>query len=372
MQDQHSVLAEKLVVWMQEKIPQAQQLSLVDFSTPEAGASNETILFTANWEEQGQARTQVFVIRLLPKGEAVFPSYDLALQYKTMQLLENTPIKVPALLAYEKDTALFDSPFYVMFGIEGKVVAEQPPYHMDGWFTQIDDAARNALWLNGIQTIAAINKLDWQALGFDFLKPENEKTPLQQQMDEYKTFLQWTENKGQAYPALWAMHAWLLQHQPENEPTALCWGDAKVANLLYQDNTVTAVLDWEMVHLGNPVDDLAWWMTLDNSMSEGLERLVGMAVPKQTGLPCKQEMINLWEAASGFSAKDLDYYEVFAAFKFGIIMTSISINLTKAGIMPADMHMDINHTCTPLMDRLMKKHGIISTKSTQASNATCA
>lgn len=358
MSSQHSVLADKLVAWMQKKMPQAQQLTLSDFKAPEAGASNETILFTANWIEKEQPKNQLFVIRLLPKGEAVFPSYDLALQYKTMQLLQNTSVKVPKLLSYEKDPSLFDSPFYVMFGVEGKVVAEQPPYHMDGWFTQIDDEARKTLWCNGIRTIGAINKLDWQALGFYFLKPENGQTPLQQQINEYKRFLQWTEKKGQPYPALWAMHTWLLENQPKDDVTALCWGDAKVANLLYKNNAVTAVLDWEMVHLGNPVDDLAWWMTLDNSMSEGLQRLVGMDIPKQPGLPSKQEMIDLWETSSGFSAEHIDYYEVFAAFKFGIIMTSISINLTQAGIMPEDMHMDINHTCTPIMDRLIEKHGI--------------
>ncbi|NRB38702.1 MAG: phosphotransferase family protein [Pseudomonadales bacterium] len=355
---EHAELAEKLISWMQEKIPAAENLQLIDFKAPEAGASNETILFTAKWMEQSLEKSQLYVVRMQPKGAGVFPSYDLALQYKAMDLLKNTEVKVPALLAYEEDDSLFGSAFYVMLGIDGQVVAEQPPYHMDGWFTEIKDQDRRDIWSNGIKTIASVNQQDWQALGFDFLA-NADQTPLQQQIGEYKSFLQWTEKKGQPYPALWALHAWLLENQPKDEPTALCWGDAKVANLLYKKNAVTAVLDWEMVHLGNPVDDLAWWMTLDNSMSEGLERLVGMEVPKQKGLLNKQEMIALWEQESGYSAADLDYYEVFGAFKFGIIMASICINMTNDGIVPPEMEMDINHTCTPLMDRLMEKHGIV-------------
>ena len=351
-------LVSHLGKWLAAKFPAASDLRLENFSAPEAGASNETQLFTARWREGGAEREQLFVLRMTPRGAPVFPRYDLHSQYRAMELLQDTEVPVPGLLGYEADEVILGSPFYVMLGVPGRVVAEQPPYYLDGWFTQASEQERRAIFANGITAAAQVNRQDWRALGFDYLLPRNQ-TPLQQQISEYADFLRWTENKGQPYPALWALHKWLLTNQPAEEPIALCWGDAKVSNLLFDDEGgISAVLDWEMVHLGNPVDDLAWWMTLDNSMSEGLHRLVGMEVPRLPGVLNKDEMIALWEKESGFSARDLDYYEVLGAFRFGIIMASVSINLMNDGVMPREMEMDINNTCTPLLDRLLATHGI--------------
>lgn len=352
------LLSSALTDWLQQQIPEASKLLLSGFKAPEAGASNETKLFTAHWQQQGEAREQLFVLRMTPRGAPVFPSYDLYNQYRAMSLLQDTEVAVPALLAYEADASLLGSPFYVMHGVAGRVVAEQPPYYLDGWFTEASEQERRRIFENGITATARVNRQDWHALGFDYLLPENQ-TPLQQQIDEYTEFLRWTEKKGRPYPDLWALRGWLIDNQPADEPVALCWGDAKVSNLLFDERAeVTAVLDWEMVHLGNPVDDLAWWMTLDNGMSEGLQRLVGMEVPRLPGVLDKGEMVDLWEKESGFSAKCLDYYEVLGAFRFGVIMASVSINLMNDGIMPREMEMDINNTCTPLIDRLLKTHAI--------------
>ncbi len=358
---QSASLAERLRPWLQAQLPAAEGLTLDNFSSPDAGESNITILFDAHWREQGQPHQRGMVLRTQAQGAAgVFPHYDLALQYRAMALLQGSEVRVPELLGWEQSAALLGSPFYVMWQLPGRVIAEQPPYHMAGWFTEIDAAERGAIWRAAIAAIASVNRQDWRALGFDFLLPAAGESCLQQQLRSYEHFLGWTEAKGgRSYPVLRGMYRWLQQHMPQDEPVALCWGDAKPANLLLDGSQVSGVLDWELVHLGNPVDDLAWWITLDNSMSEGLERLVGMAVPKQSGLPSQAEMIAQWEQASGFSARDFDYYEVFGAFKFGIIMTSIGINLTRAGIMPEEIQMEVNHTCTPLMDRLVARHGIV-------------
>lgn len=347
-----------LTSWLQKLLATGSTLELSGFTAPAAGASNETQLFTARWREGDKEREQAFVLRMTPRGTPVFPEYDLYSQYRAMSLLQNSEVLVPGLVGYEADESLLGSPFYVMHGVPGEVVAEQPPYYLDGWFTQASEQQRRAIFTSGITAAARVNRQDWRALGFDYLLPKNQ-TPLQQQIEHYTDFLRWTEQKGRPYPALWALRDWLLDKQPTDEPIALCWGDAKVSNLLFDEQgNVTAVLDWEMVHLGNPVDDLAWWMTLDNSMSEGLRNLVGMEVPRLPGVLSKKEMIDLWEKESGYSAGNLDYYEVLGAFRFGIIMASVSINLMDDGIMPREMEMDINNTCTPLLNRLLQSHNI--------------
>lgn len=51
---------------------------------------------------------------------------------------------------------------------------------------------------------------------------------------------------------------WLESHAPEAERIALCHGDAGPGNFLFEGDRVSALLDWEFAHLGDPLDDLAW------------------------------------------------------------------------------------------------------------------
>jgi aminoglycoside phosphotransferase (APT) family kinase protein len=343
-------IRQRLQNWLAAKYPQCENLQITEFRAPAAGASNETLLFDMQWQENAKTCSRSLVARLKPKGMGVFPEYNLYQQYRAMELLGATDVKVPALAGFEDDESVLGTSFYLMECIEGDTVTENPPYHMEGWFKELPAAQRAEIWANGVRAVASVNRVDWQALGFDYLdQPENGETALAQQIKYYEDFLAWAEKKGRAYPKLHSCLAWLKANQPENEPVALCWGDAKVANLLIKGTEVVAVLDWEMVHLGNPVDDLAWWFTLDNSLSDGILQ------PKLEGLPSREELIALWEEESGHSAEQLPYYELFGALKFGIIMASIGTNLMNDGIFPKESEFDINNPCTLVLDRLMEK-----------------
>ncbi len=346
-------LRDRLSQWLQAKLPGAQQLEISEFTSPEAGASNETLLFSATWMEDGERVERGLVARLKPLEQGIFPSYDLGLQYHAMDALAGSGVPVPAMVALEEDEAVLGRPFYVMERVEGRYLADNPPYHMDGWLTQCSPQERGTIWRNAIREIGRINRVDWQQLGFgELCGYAPHATPLQAQLVEYEAFLQWAEEQNRPYPKLHACLAWLQQHQPQDQPLGLCWGDAKASNLMMQGTDICATLDWEMVHLGNPVHDLAWWLVLDGSFTEGL----GMSPPE--GMPQREELIALWQEESGCSAAELDYYEFFSVFQFGVIMARVGTLLTAKGIFqPADQF-DVNNTCTPLLDRWMGRHGI--------------
>jgi aminoglycoside phosphotransferase (APT) family kinase protein len=67
---------------------------------------------------------------------------------------------------------------------------------------------------------------------------------------------------GQAEPFLRACFAWLRAHVPDVDgPPSLVQGDTGPGNLLHDDGHLTAVLDFELAHLGDPMEDLAWIAT---------------------------------------------------------------------------------------------------------------
>lgn len=350
--------------WLQEKLqkqnPAIRDVKVSGFKKPDVGASNETLLFDAVYTENGKEVTLPLVARLQPKGAGVFMSYDLDKQYKAVELLAGTDVLVPELVGYEPNAELLGTPFYIMKRLHGRAIIENPPYYLDGWFAQLSPEDRGTIWRNGIKAAARISRQDWKKLGFSYLLPPAGRTCLQQILEEHRIFLEWIEAKaGHTYPGFWAIYHWLLANQPKGEePIALIWGDCKPGNLLIEGTEITATIDWEMVRLGNPIHDLAWWITLDNSMSEGLQRLVGMEVPKLPGIPSQEELIALWEKETGFSAKDFEYYELCCAFEFGVTMASLGVNYMNQGLIPKEMEFDINNTCTPLLDRLVAKYNI--------------
>ncbi len=146
------------------------------------------------------------------------------------------------------------------------------------------------------------------------------KTPLQQQLVYWENYLNWAlEGAGHAIGQ--RALDWLQANQPKEEPTVLCWGDARLGNIIFKPSLdgIAAVLDWEMAVLGNPVQDLAWFNYLDATFAEGL------GMPRLEGLPTYEQTIAQWEQASGFSARDYAYYQIFAGMRFGLIMSRIML-----------------------------------------------
>ena len=66
---------------------------------------------------------------------------------------------------------------------------------------------------------------------------------------------------------------------------ALNWGDARLPNLIFRDDRVAAVLDWEMAFLGDPEADLAWWLFLD---WQGCD---GYGIPRLDGFPSREQTV---------------------------------------------------------------------------------
>lgn len=70
--------------------------------------------------------------------------------------------------------------------------------------------------------------------------------------------------------------AWLRANVPDADgPVVLVQGDTGPGNFLYEDGTVTGIIDWELAHLGDPMDDIAWlsWRTAQHSFTHFPDRM---------------------------------------------------------------------------------------------------
>ena len=322
----------RLDAWLAAKMPQAREVHVEGLRSPEAsGFSNDTLLGTLTWSEGGAARRRAIVVRIQPTGYQVFPEYDLGLQFKTMQLLAKTDVPVPNVRwIEEEDRSVLGAPFYVMDAVEGRVPTDRPPYHVGGWMTEIAPADRAAIWWGGIESIAKIHRLDPIALGFGFLdKPELGKTPFRQQLAYYERYLEWAA-RGLPQPTVEAALAWLKANEPDDDRRVLVWGDARIGNIIFDGVRPAAVIDWEMVTLGSPEEDLAWAIFLDRHHSEG------MSAPRLEGFPGYEETIARYEALSGHRVRNLHFWQVFAGFRFGVIMCRLAQQMVHYQVMPEE------------------------------------
>jgi aminoglycoside phosphotransferase (APT) family kinase protein len=66
------------------------------------------------------------------------------------------------------------------------------------------------------------------------------------------------DGTGQNRPAFELGLRWLCEHPPPSRPRSVVHGDFRNGNLIVGPNGIRAVLDWELAHLGNPIEDLGW------------------------------------------------------------------------------------------------------------------
>src|SRR5206468_38805 len=136
---------------------------------------------------------------------------------------------------------------------------------------------------------------------------ERGRPGLDQQLDYYDDYYAWAldQSPGRVKnPIADAAFAWVRDNRPSgDEPLHLCWGDSRFGNQLFRDFRCVAVLDWEMVTLGNPVQDLAWWIFLDRHFSEAL------GVPRLAGFPSYEATTERWQELTGLPADHLDFYQ---------------------------------------------------------------
>jgi aminoglycoside phosphotransferase (APT) family kinase protein len=351
--------------WLAKQLSGAREVRIGELKGPSAtGFSSDTLMFDAEWTAGGPQRARL-VARLQPTGFTVFPTYDIAMQYRVMKALGDTDVPVPRMRWLEEDPGILGVPFLVMDRVDGRVPTDNPPYHTAGWIPELAPEERTALWWSGLDAMARVHRLDWKTLGpaagvismdrsrwsLRGSKPdrplevdrlaemEGDASPLAQQLGEYDAYVNWGMDRRR-HPLIERAQRWLRARQPADEPVGLCWGDARLGNQIFDGTRCVAVLDWEMVRLGDAVQDLAWWVALDRCFSEGL------SVERLPGLPDRHATIARWEAMVGRPARHFEYYEVLALYKFAAIMSRVIQQMKYYEVFPADSDMDVNNLAT--------------------------
>jgi aminoglycoside phosphotransferase (APT) family kinase protein len=115
------------------------------------------------------------------------------------------------------------------------------------------------------------------------------------------------------HPVLDLAERWLLARAPEPRRRALVHGDYRIGNVVFDEQGLRAILDWELAHVGDPIEDLGW-------LCVRAWRFGGDALPVG-GIGTREDLLRAYAAAGGdpVAPEALRFWEACGNFKLALV-----------------------------------------------------
>lgn len=240
-----AALAEKLAAYLTARI--GKRVGVSALKQFPSGFSWITYGFTMDIAGE-PARDRI--LRLGP-GNGLFAPYSAEHEFAALDLLRGRAVPAPAPFFWSDDPSIFGNPFLIVERSDG--VAPIPWGDDDG----LDEERRAALGVQFADALGHLHAIEWCGSQLGALSPgltlENAAaTQVQYWKERYR---RWALRP---HPMMHRVFAWLGAHAPVAPRLSIVHGDYRLGNFLERDGRITAILDWELVHLGDPHEDLAW------------------------------------------------------------------------------------------------------------------
>jgi aminoglycoside phosphotransferase (APT) family kinase protein len=275
-----------------------------------SGKSNETFLL--DW---GDDR---WILRRPPAGPLPPSAHDVLREYRVLTALHGRGVRAPRTILSCADGSVIGVPFYVMERVPGSSLLEPPrPAFLD------DPAEKRRVGKEIVNALAEVHEVDWREAGLDgFGKPAGfVRRQVERRMQQLESIMV----RCRHLPEMVAVNDWLAANLPDEceEPT-IVHGDYGLHNVLFAEEapaTATAILDWELSSIGDPLTDLGWltamWQQPDDQAEPGDQ---GFGLTSQGGYHSRDELVAEYEERTGRKAHDIDFYRILSIWRLAIAL----------------------------------------------------
>ena len=255
-----------------------------------------------------------FVVRRPPRPPFPRSTHDVMREARVLSALERTDVPTPRVLASCPDEALLGVPFYVMDYVEGFVLGDGVPAAIDG------PQQRRRVAFELVDALVEVHAVEWATIGLeDFGRPSGY---LERQVRRFGEL--WEHSRTRELPAMDAVTRWLHDHLPESPPATLVHGDYRLGNVIYAPAAparVSAVLDWEMATIGDPLADVGYLAATYSQPGDTPSPMGQLCTVTATGgFPSRDELFALYEERSGRPVGDQRWYQVLALWKSAVFL----------------------------------------------------
>ncbi|GAA3511592.1 phosphotransferase family protein [Aeromicrobium panaciterrae] len=274
------------------------------------GKSNLTYLVTDG--------TSNYVVRRPPMGHVLATAHDMGREYTVMAALAPTDVPVPQMLARCDDPDVIGAPFYVMAKADGT------PYGRAQQLEPLGADRTRAITEQLVDTLATLHSVDHAAVGLsDFGRPDGY---LERQVARWKKQL--AASTSRELPGMDELIAKLDSNIPTTSDGTIVHGDYRLDNVLVDaSDQITAVLDWEMSTLGDPLTDVAVLLAYQQLAEEAPPASMGAFMvtdaPLAPGYLGRDEILQRYAAQSGRDVSNISFHLSLAFFKLAVILEGI-------------------------------------------------
>ncbi|AZS88204.1 phosphotransferase family protein [Streptomyces griseoviridis] len=258
-----------------------------------------------------------WVVRRPPLGHVLATAHDMRREHRVISALHPTDVPVPRPLLLCEDEEVLGAPFYVMEFVEGT------PYRTAEQLAPLGAERTRDAVLSLVDTLVGLHAVDPAAVGLaDFGRPEGF---LDRQLRRWGKQLDASRNRELA--GIDELHATLGRRLPVSPAPSVVHGDYRLDNVLIGDgDRITAILDWEMSTLGDPLTDLG--LLVMYSIPLELPGSPISTTATAAGHPAPAELVERYAARSGRDVSAVAWYTAFAWFKLAVILEGIHYRYT--------------------------------------------
>jgi len=276
------------------------------------GASREIWSLDAELRQQNRTETLPIVLRIDPPGHQVQSSRRE--EFEILSMARTAGVPVPKVYWLGEDSSILGSCFILMERVEGETLARR--LLRDERYAK----ARGVLCRELGEALARIHAIDPAKLPF-LSRPAPGETAAETELARWRQI--YDSIAPESHAAIELTLRWLGTHLPGPSPIGLVHGDYRIGNVIFGENGLRAVLDWELYHAGDPVEDLGWlcvraWRFGNDSKPVG-------------GVGEREDLFTAYERVAGrpVDRQRAHFWEVFGNCKWAIIC-----------IMQAKTHLD--------------------------------
>jgi aminoglycoside phosphotransferase (APT) family kinase protein len=229
---------------------------------------------------------------------------DRATEFAVLRALESTPVPAPAARWLDAEGKWFGRPSLVMHREVGAC-----EYYVLSGSRPLEE--RVGLAQQFCDLLAQVHRADWKRTELvDVFDDKGEGAALAE-LVHWEGILR--RDQLEAYPEIEMAIQWMRATAPLSEATVLVHGDFKPGNVLLEEGRIVALLDWELAHLGDPMEDLGW-------VTQPLRRREHI-IP---GAWEDSELFDRYQSATGFSVHEpsVRWWNVFATFRTAVMQVS--------------------------------------------------
>jgi aminoglycoside phosphotransferase (APT) family kinase protein len=291
------------------------------------GASKIQIAFELTWNRPGIGRTTTPMVLRMQPPESIVETSRMR-EFQLMKAFEGV-VPVPSVFWVDEVAEFLPYPAIILEFRPGVTRPSSGAGGISGLGTKFGAAARRSLGRQFVQHLAVLHTRDWRDAdlsAFDIPAPGTQAALWQ--INWWGRV--WEEDANEDVPLMRLAAAWMRANVPRADALSVVHGDYRTGNFLYteDDNRISAILDWELGHLGDRHEDLAW--TLKPAWGHLAEDCATFLVG---GLVSRSEFLDSYQQASALDVDPakLRFYGVLNEYKNVVITLASTYRVARGG-----------------------------------------